>query len=297
MEPGSTYESEVVFPADHTAGTYWYHPHHHGGADVQIASGMAGAIIIDGDFDDVPEIAAAQERLLILGEVVFDALGTIEDFDTLFPETALRFFTINGQREPTIEMRPGEVQRWRILHAGYQDDVFLSLAGHGFHPIARDGLALAGVGVPVIPTTDPNANDPDAMLIGPGQRIDVLVQAGAPGTYELRGLPYDQGYPSPTGPIARLVVSGEPLPMSLPTSLPPPPFETIRDEEITNRARADLLGQVTRGRRRRALAGVPFMVDGRTFEAGRVDQRVKLGAVEEWTITTFTITTTSSTST
>ena len=38
------------------------------------------------------------------------------------------------------------------------------------------------------------------MLIAPGQRIDVLVQAGEPGTYELAALPYDQGYPSPTGP-------------------------------------------------------------------------------------------------
>jgi hypothetical protein len=27
----------------------------------------------------------------------------------------------------TITMRPGEVQRWRILHAGWQDDIFMEL--------------------------------------------------------------------------------------------------------------------------------------------------------------------------
>ena len=67
-----------------------------------------------------------------LSEVVFDAYGMVEDFDTLFPETARRFLTVNGQREPTIDMRPGEVQRWRMLHAGYQDDIYLALDGHSW---------------------------------------------------------------------------------------------------------------------------------------------------------------------
>ena len=71
MEPSQSYDIEIAIPADHTAGTYWYHPHHHGGADVQMASGMAGAVIIEQGFDQVPEIAAARDRLLVLGEVVF----------------------------------------------------------------------------------------------------------------------------------------------------------------------------------------------------------------------------------
>ena len=85
MLPGQSYDIEIAIPADHTAGTLWYHPHHHGSADIQIASGMAGAVIIEGDFDGVPEIAAARERLMVLGEVVFDAFGTVEDFDDALP--------------------------------------------------------------------------------------------------------------------------------------------------------------------------------------------------------------------
>lgn len=46
---------------------------------MQIASGAVGALIIDGDFADVPEIVAAQERLLVLTEAVFDDFGMIED--------------------------------------------------------------------------------------------------------------------------------------------------------------------------------------------------------------------------
>ena len=66
----------------------------------------------------------------MLTEAVFDKFGMIEDFGTLFPETAARFFAVNGVREPTITMRPGEVQRWCILHAGWQDDIFMELEGH-----------------------------------------------------------------------------------------------------------------------------------------------------------------------
>ncbi len=77
--------------------------------------GMAGALIIEGDFDDVPEVAAAAERVLILNEVLFDYRGTIENYDTVWPEAVPRFLVVNGQREPVIRMRPGEVQRWRIV--------------------------------------------------------------------------------------------------------------------------------------------------------------------------------------
>ena len=66
MVPGKSYDIEIALPADHTRGTYWYHPHHHGSADVQVASGMAGAIIVEGDFADMPEIARARERVMLV---------------------------------------------------------------------------------------------------------------------------------------------------------------------------------------------------------------------------------------
>jgi FtsP/CotA-like multicopper oxidase with cupredoxin domain len=230
MEPGESYDIEVAIPSDHIPGTNWYHPHAHGSADVQLASGAVGALIIEGDFADVPEIAAAKERLLALTEAVFDEFGMIEDFGTLFPETAARFFAVNGVREPTITMRPGEVQRWRILHAGWQDDIFMELEGHTLNPIARDGIPLARMGSTVPRKPDQPSDYPNAMLMAPGQRIYVLVQAGEPGTYAFRAVPYNQGYASPTGPIARVLVEGDPLPMTLPTELPPSPEKIIGDD-------------------------------------------------------------------
>ena len=165
MEPGQSYDIEIAVPGDHPRGTYWYHPHHHGSADVQMTGGMAGALIIEGDFDDIPEIAGAAERVLILNEVLFDYRGTIENYDTVWPEAVPRFLSVNGQREPAIRMRPGEVQRWRIVHAGHEDNLHLALEKHALHVIAFDGIRR------------PRMAEFESLLLAPGQRVDVLVQA------------------------------------------------------------------------------------------------------------------------
>src|SRR4051812_8462439 len=125
----------------------------------------------------------------------------IEDFGTLFPETAARFLAVNGVREPTITMRPGEVQRWRILHAGWQDDLFMDLEGHTLNPIARDGIPLSRMGPTVPRKPDQPTDYPNAMLMAPGQRIDVLVQAGKPGIYSFRAVLTIRAMPPRQGPL------------------------------------------------------------------------------------------------
>jgi len=49
VHPGETYRYEYQIPADHPAGTYWYHPHQHGAGFVEVGSGMAGALIVTGN--------------------------------------------------------------------------------------------------------------------------------------------------------------------------------------------------------------------------------------------------------
>ena len=144
----------------------------------------------------------------------------VEGFESVFPEGATRFFTVNGQREPMIRMRPGEVQRWRILHAGYQDDIFLALEGHELHPIARDGIALSRIGRSGWSATgaDPRRRlQGDPAGSGPTRRR--ACAGGRARDLRLQALPYFQGYDAPTGPLATVVVEGEPLPMNLPATL------------------------------------------------------------------------------
>ncbi len=54
IKPKVSFEYEYNIPATHPAGTFWYHPHLHGSTALQVASGMAGALIIHGDRSPTP---------------------------------------------------------------------------------------------------------------------------------------------------------------------------------------------------------------------------------------------------
>src|SRR5260370_9065004 len=72
MVPGKSYDIEITLPADHTCGTYWYHPHHHGSADVQVASGMAGPPLLHRHLPPLPEHPPAPERRVPLAPARVD---------------------------------------------------------------------------------------------------------------------------------------------------------------------------------------------------------------------------------
>ncbi|HLL51785.1 MAG TPA: multicopper oxidase domain-containing protein [Thermomicrobiales bacterium] len=204
--------------------------------------------------------------------MLFDYRGTIEQYDTVWPEAVPRFLAVNGQREPIIHMRPGEVQRWRIIHTGHEDNLRLAIEDHDRHAIAYDGIQAGQV--------DRHKN----LVVAPGQRVDVLVQAGESGTYLFGAIANDQGYPSPTGPLAHVVVAGEPLPMDLPTSLPAPPLTTIRDEELTGSRRLTFSTSEPENPAAANYQEFAFLIDGNIFDHDRIDQRITLDSVEEWTV-------------
>jgi FtsP/CotA-like multicopper oxidase with cupredoxin domain len=66
IPPGGTQQFQIPLPSDHPGGLFWYHPHRHGAVTQQVRAGMAGAIIVRGDIDDVPEVRAAKEQLMVV---------------------------------------------------------------------------------------------------------------------------------------------------------------------------------------------------------------------------------------
>jgi len=56
-------------PIDQPPGLFWYHPHKHGSTAVQAVSGMAGGILIKGNIDEVPEIAAATDNIMVVQDI------------------------------------------------------------------------------------------------------------------------------------------------------------------------------------------------------------------------------------
>lgn len=250
--PGQTFNYDYQIPDNHAPGTYWYHPHNHGHSNAQVLAGMAGAIVVEGGLEDLPGIKGKKERLLVLQ-------GPFQDAEHRL------FYLVNGQVNPVITIQPGEIQRWRILNASANAFFNLRLAGHKLHQIAADGNPL------------PNTVTTDTLLLGPGERGDILVRGEAAGIYELRSLEWSVDIPSQAQPqftIASVVSTGEPVEQTdIPSSLIP--FDDLAGDEIAQRRVITFMEQKT---------APAFSIDGHAFVEGVVNQTVKLGTTEEWTI-------------
>jgi FtsP/CotA-like multicopper oxidase with cupredoxin domain len=257
--PGQTQDFEFRIPANHPPGLFWYHPHAHHFSNEQVKNGMSGALIIEGLLDPFPALRDVKERVLLLKDIQLED-GHVAGRSIGIGTTR----TINGLVNPTLALRPGETELWRIGNVGANLYYRLRLDGHRFYQVARDGNRLARIG----PT--------DELFIPPGGRIEVLVQGGEPGVHSLETLAMNTGPAGnqyPAAVLATVRVEGEAVvPRTLPTTLLPV---------------EDLRGKVT-GRRTVVFSetrdGEVEMIDGKTFDPNRIDTRVRLGAVEEWTI-------------
>lgn len=65
IAPGAAFDYAYRVPADHPAGTYWYHPHHHGHIADQLFGGLVGALLIDHG----PVLPVTGDRVLLVTEV------------------------------------------------------------------------------------------------------------------------------------------------------------------------------------------------------------------------------------
>ena len=103
-------------PGGPPGGLFWYHPHEHGGVTQQVRAGMAGAIIVRGDIDEVAEVAAAREQLMVLQAMelgdqyqLMEPIPSPTTHEAFFPRTQI-LYTVNGVMNPKVTMYPGEVQ-------------------------------------------------------------------------------------------------------------------------------------------------------------------------------------------
>ena len=220
---------------------------------------MAGALIVEGALDALPGIRDVPERLLVIQATQFDADGVMISF----PKMDVIAIFVNGQSHPAIDIAPGETQRWRIINASAFTFLNLALDGHQLHQIASDANPLREV------------RSRDQILMAPGERVEVLIQGGPEGVYALQSLPWgaDLEFQAQPGiPIASLISSGPvDLPEPLPTTLIA--FEDLR--EMTFDRRRELIFS-------EEMKPFEVLIDGHTFDEDRIDQTVKLGAMEEW---------------
>lgn len=278
IRPGESCRYEIEIPADQPGGFYWYHPHLHGNTSKQAWAGMSGGIVVEGALDRVPEVRAARERVLLLEELWLDRNGRVPagvplpaagavPFTSLPATPTDHYLAVNGAYQPRIDIRPGETQRWRIAAAGPHRFFLLELEGHPFHLLARDGVPLA------------RAEKTDRILLAPGNRVEVMVRGGTPGSYRLRALAYDPGHPGGALPerlLATLVSAGRKGAGRLPDRLVPPP-PSLAGLPVAARRTLIFNGEIE-------TVPPTFTLNGHAFEMGKVDLKVRAGTVEEWTL-------------
>lgn len=258
IDPEQKFQYEYNIPADHPAGTFWYHPHLHGSTALQVGSGMAGALVIRGDrlpeankqgeidrHGDIDTLLkpikgqAFPERLLVLQQIPYACvgdngkgpvktktivqdgqektvvdwscnegeIGVVKDYIQFNPgewQRSGRYTSVNGLVQPVFKAQTGEVQRWRLVHAGIRDTIklkFVKLEAKKqlallkspqsdaveaakefidqnctgevvpYEVIAADGLTYA------------KAQTKDELTLQPGYRNDLLVSFPSEGGY------------------------------------------------------------------------------------------------------------------
>jgi len=260
VHPGGEFEYEVRIPARgrQGPGLFWYHPHAHGVVDKQILGGMSGGLVVDGSEQLFPFLKALPERFFLFKHA---ELGENE------------ILSINGQVNPVVQIRPGEMQFWRIGNIGAEQFLKFRVEGMPLYIVATDGHPLS------------RPRKLTELFLGPGERVDAIAIGPQSGEYAMSTIPFPNEAwkkPGPSQPLATIVSTGSGAPGL--------------------RAEGEILGQRLAGAawteevrsariaRQRTLTYSStadrkvFMIDGHVMEEDRVDQTVKLGDTEEWTV-------------
>jgi suppressor of ftsI len=264
LMPGQIFNQQIVFPPDHPPGFLWYHPHRHMVVESQVFGGMSGGLIVEGILEPFPHLQGVTERIMLLKD--FQNIGgqiPTENIDSNAGTTR----TINGVVNPTLTIRPGETQFWRLANIGADIYYRLQLDGHVFYEIARDGNRQNQVVAR------------EEILLPPAARTEVLVQGGPHGIYSLRTLYFDQGADGDQYPeviLATLISAGRPeASIPLPTAEQFPSVEDLRTQPIAVRRTVVFSENPETSE---------FFINGQLFDENRIDTTVQLGTVEEWTI-------------
>lgn len=273
---------DYVFRVDQRAGSYWYHPHPDMRTAFQVYSGMAGFLIVEdeeeralglpsGEFD-VPILL--QDRRLLADRSFGYQPSVMDLMNGYLGEVGLA----NGVPDASLRVTAG-LHRLRLLNGsnarifrlGFRD-------ARPFDVIATDGGLLDR---PRRTTT---------LDLGPGERVELLVDLSRDPlgrAVTLESLPFQMAAP---------MLGGMGGPFAQGASMPLVSLEVERAGGPAGRVPERLAHlepfPATRAERTRAftlemgpgMMGGPPTINGRRFDAGRVDARVPAGALELWEV-------------
>lgn len=267
--PGASRDYIFQIPIG-SAGTYWYHPHPDMTTTEQVSKGLYGALIIRPAMDPLEGIA---DRLLVLSDNRFTSTGAVDLQPHTTPQGNIdmqngregEVLFVNGRTLPTLDLKPGEWLRLRIINAAAARVFRLAIPGQKLIHVGSDGGLFA------------KPREVDELLVANSERVEVLIRGGEPGSRAmLRTLPYDRydfhtrpkDWETPRDVVRLHTTADSPVPaVSLPASLrvvAPISTKTIAANRV--------------------IVFAQGMINNKLMDMKRVDVRSRLNSTEIWQI-------------
>ena len=161
VEPGGSFTYDFVVP---DAGLFWYHPHVMSAA--QVGFGLYGALLVE---DPEEKLDVADQLVLVLSDIAIEERGELQSPDSGGALGALfgregNHVLVNGRERPTLTVRNGALQRWRIVNSAKSRYFQLQLDNpQPFWLIGVDGGHME------------YSVERQVIVLAPGERADVLV--------------------------------------------------------------------------------------------------------------------------
>lgn len=283
IAPGARWSP--VLPVAQPAATLWYHAHPHGRTARDVYAGLAGVIhVVDGQDDarGLPHHYGEDDLTLVLQDRLFDAHGRMV-YDDSMPSQMHglhgNVVLVNGQMGAQAQVPKG-LTRLRLLNGSNARIYPLAFAdGRVMHLIATDGGYL------------PQPVALSHLLLAPGQRAEVLVDFADGHDALLRAGPTPNAGPMGGGglDVLAMVVDHEKharmrrVPQDLGGQLPQWQVPAQPDRVLSlDMSMGRGMGRMMQGMMGQ---GARFSIGGASFDMTRIDQRVRLGRIERWRIT------------
>jgi len=218
IPPGQCYCYKLDIPSDHPVGMYWYHPHLHGSAAIQMWSGMLGLLYVGKHTleKELQKYNVRNTHEFVIWDPAFQYVPNqpthdLEVDEFLLGQTTLSKihpFLVNGQINPTFTTKVGQVLHFHALCATVENENTFIVYPEGkqhlhwnddqakivpFYQIGSDGVMYSK---PI---------KRNVIVMSGGQREELLLIFDKPGRYVIsqqgiqgmqffgmRGHPHDQ---------------------------------------------------------------------------------------------------------
>lgn len=267
IETGGEFTYDYVV---NDAGTFWYHPHVNSAA--QVGYGLYGPMIVE---DPADPAVFGDDLVLVLSDMSLDAQGQFlpADVGTAFGDLFGRegeVLLVNGKVMPTLQVRSGKQQRWRVINAARARYYTLRYKRIPLIRLGGDNGLMA------------HTETVDQIKLTPGERTDfVFTPPDAPGSEEfLKWYPTDRGYGTTFNRLSEnmLTIKTVDAPAVTPEAIPDV-LRTIEPIDIANAVEKDIDLTITITGDNRVIMGIAGI-----HHDHAVPLMAKVGETHVWTV-------------